>query len=1056
MEDLLAILGYHKQHPTRNGPGLHSDITEFYAKWVAAGNHIPSTRKISEAAVHCAREFLLDGNRAERLFPPNLDGAVEWPADRDYIEEAVGHLFRRKAISSKIVAVQTETKRKKAAGIPTQQACKSQRKRKRKHSPREEKVSCEAILQPTAMKEWNEPPSDPSAKTCSDYIRSLNPDNDEKLTGFTKNWLAEEGAAWPGCDHRLQRFMHDNDFYLLVNHGKDETPESIKFATSLRQGTQIQDIEPKESAIFLRKVFAQINQVTQQLTTHPTFVLKCRRDATVHKTNRFHDQWERKETYWTAAQLPQFGDSEQKSAKRRKSKTVERQQSYASSYVQSPVERSKQTPQADLLMSTAADALGLSGSLAYLPGLEMSLGIDQHMEISPTDQFMSGIAEGVMLSDQPIISAGSLSSNVSFGVDATPTWANEYTPATSLDLSSPRGPSSRRQGSINGEGREKDNSVSSNKSNTIKESRIVKLPVFVKLESPRTKPLAKISSPQRFGCNKDMPVDLTADDTEWDYVPGELDMTDESDDNGLTRVSAHVKSGWNEDRHCLYPRTAIHRNGRVGSVPPKKGLQKRSNNVAFAAPTPPALTMTQQVHSACPPHSDIASKTELGLTNHQIIATKSSQPVYSSTQPPSEVVASLNESPVQQAKISVKKKNPQSTQTALLSDHVGRPEEQVMGLFSQTSYSPTSPANPNLYGTSQITNELQKRWADMRDEAIMKMQAQHNEARLEARVTEENGGHLSDILGQTVKQTYTASNDQANGGETITKPTYPSNLSEVKKIATLSPKPTSLRNPSLSSPKSIKSSIIELPPGSTSSIGSPTVVTSPVSNPHSSTPDHPSPNEPAGPKSLSNSNHDHQPPSTQSINSYTLDSTATQVVPNPEAPKFNSSYAIVPPSTPFSTKPSPSEESALPQANNPPSEQSALAKTKPNLERSLFKPITDRDPNIKTFEIVIALEDGTIDVDNAFSFQHAQDATLAEFFDFYSIVSGVPNFKLKALTFTPAFGTGYRVVKMERVGDAARNEQSWKLKKRMIMAFFQKAEKEEVNERKFQVLVEVA
>lgn len=91
--------------------------------------------------------------------------------------------------------------------------------------------------------------------------------------------------------------MHDNDFYLLVNHGKDETPESIKFATSLRQGTQIQDIEPKESAIFLRKVFAQINQITQQLTTHPTFVLKCRRDATVHKTNRFHDQWERKETY---------------------------------------------------------------------------------------------------------------------------------------------------------------------------------------------------------------------------------------------------------------------------------------------------------------------------------------------------------------------------------------------------------------------------------------------------------------------------------------------------------------------------------------------------------------------------------------------------------------------------------------------------------------------------------------------------------------------------------------------------------------------------------------
>jgi len=111
---------------------------------------------------------------------------------------------------------------------------------------------------------------------------------------------------------------------------------------------------------------------------------------------------------------------------------------------------------------------------------------------------------------------------------------------------------------------------------------------------------------------------------------------------------------------------------------------------------------------------------------------------------------------------------------------------------------------------------------------------------------------------------------------------------------------------------------------------------------------------------------------------------------------------------------------------------------------------------MKTFELVIALEDGTLDVDNAFPFQHAQDATLTEFFDFYSEVSGVPKFKLKALTFTPAFGTGYRVVKMERVGDVGKSEQSWKLKKRMIMALFQKAEKEEADERKFQVLVEVA
>jgi len=165
----------------------------------------------------------------------------------------------------------------------------------------------------------------------------------------------------------------------------------------------------------------------------------------------------------------------------------------------------------------------------------------------------------------------------------------------------------------------------------------------------------------------------------------------------------------------------------------------------------------------------------------------------------------------------------------------------------------------------------------------------------------------------------------------------------------------------------------------------------------------------------------------------------TQVDLNPEPPKFNSSYAIVPASTPFSTKPSPSEEI-----------------TKVNLERSLSKLITDRDPNIKTFELVIALEDGTIDIDNGFPFQLAQDATLADFLDFYSTISGVSNFKLKALTFMPAFGTKHRVVKMVRVGDAAKDEQSWKLMKRIVMVLFQKAKKEEVNERRFQVFVEVA
>lgn len=84
MEDLYTVLGYYKEHPTRSKDALHDEITDFYNNYIAVGNSpLPPTRARSEAAVQCARKFLLEGNRGERLWPMTSGGAVEWHTDRE-------------------------------------------------------------------------------------------------------------------------------------------------------------------------------------------------------------------------------------------------------------------------------------------------------------------------------------------------------------------------------------------------------------------------------------------------------------------------------------------------------------------------------------------------------------------------------------------------------------------------------------------------------------------------------------------------------------------------------------------------------------------------------------------------------------------------------------------------------------------------------------------------------------------------------------------------------------------------------------------------------------
>jgi hypothetical protein len=46
-------------------------------------------------------------------------------------------------------------------------------------------------LEPTTVKPWNDPPQEPCAKFCGNYIRRLNPKYDSKpVAGFQKKWLS--------------------------------------------------------------------------------------------------------------------------------------------------------------------------------------------------------------------------------------------------------------------------------------------------------------------------------------------------------------------------------------------------------------------------------------------------------------------------------------------------------------------------------------------------------------------------------------------------------------------------------------------------------------------------------------------------------------------------------------------------------------------------------------------------------------------------------------------------------------------------------------------------
>ena len=85
LEKLGNALGYQKNHPSRDFNELNRAITHFLAEYEARGTEVPPNKKrdIEEAQL-CALHFLMEDDRAERLFPESSpDGAPCWERDRD-------------------------------------------------------------------------------------------------------------------------------------------------------------------------------------------------------------------------------------------------------------------------------------------------------------------------------------------------------------------------------------------------------------------------------------------------------------------------------------------------------------------------------------------------------------------------------------------------------------------------------------------------------------------------------------------------------------------------------------------------------------------------------------------------------------------------------------------------------------------------------------------------------------------------------------------------------------------------------------------------------------
>jgi hypothetical protein len=84
LENVCSILGYEKGSSARDSTALKKETRDFLEEYESRGHKVPPNNRASPVEARlCAAAFLEEGLRGERLFPPNLNGYVIWPDDRD-------------------------------------------------------------------------------------------------------------------------------------------------------------------------------------------------------------------------------------------------------------------------------------------------------------------------------------------------------------------------------------------------------------------------------------------------------------------------------------------------------------------------------------------------------------------------------------------------------------------------------------------------------------------------------------------------------------------------------------------------------------------------------------------------------------------------------------------------------------------------------------------------------------------------------------------------------------------------------------------------------------
>ena len=80
---LCECLGYTKESRTRDYSYFTAVIYRYFDGYESQGNKIPAYNKVdTSAAEACAHSFLLEDDRGERLFKPNVPGCPVWPQDK--------------------------------------------------------------------------------------------------------------------------------------------------------------------------------------------------------------------------------------------------------------------------------------------------------------------------------------------------------------------------------------------------------------------------------------------------------------------------------------------------------------------------------------------------------------------------------------------------------------------------------------------------------------------------------------------------------------------------------------------------------------------------------------------------------------------------------------------------------------------------------------------------------------------------------------------------------------------------------------------------------------